>query len=134
MQLRPRHLVLIAVILALFAFNFVRNRRAKMPIDGTAPVISTTHAVPAQTPTWTAFDHAAGLRDAPNDQFDPALKTLDDELAATHDNTAADIKGCRTWLAFYRQGVNHPSNDTQWKDRSSRHLDGCVKFHLDTSL
>jgi hypothetical protein len=133
-SLKPRHFVLLAVVLALFAFNIIRNRRAKMPTDGPAPMVTTTNHIPAQTPAWSSFDHAAGLRDAPEDQFGTALAALDAQMADTHDATVADIRGCRTWLVFFRQGVNHPSKDTAWKDRSNRHLDGCVKFHLDTTL
>ena len=109
-----------------------------MPTDGPAPVVTTTHPLPAQTPAWTAFDHATSLRDVPIAQFDPAMQSLQRQLDATHDATASDIKGCLTWLQYYRQGVNHPPTsgkpDPQWKDRSERHLDGCVKYHLDTSL
>jgi hypothetical protein len=134
MSLKPRHFVLLAVIIALFAFNVIRNRRPKMPTDGPAPMVTTTGHIPVQNAAWAAFDHVAGLRDAPEDQFGTALATLDQKLADTHDATATDIKGCRVWLVTYRQGVNHPSKDTAWKDRSTHHLDGCTKFHLDTSL
>jgi hypothetical protein len=133
MQLRPRHYILIAVILGIFAFNIWRNRRPKLPTDGPAPVVTTTTAPPAQTPAWSAFDHAATLRDTPNGQFDPAMQALQQQLAIASGPTVSDIKGCLTWLEFYRQGVNHPSRDPQWKDRSERHLNGCVKFHLDTT-
>jgi hypothetical protein len=134
MSLKPRHFVLFAVIIALFVFNVIRNRRAKIPTDGPAPMVTTSGHIPAQTPAWSAFDHAASLRDAASDQFDPSLSALDTQLADTHDATATDIKGCRVWLVTYRQGVNHPGKDTSWKDRSTHHLDGCTKFHLDTSL
>lgn len=134
MSLKPRHFVLIAVIVALFAFNLWRNRHRVQPGEGPAPVVTTTHPVPVQSPAWSAFDTAVGLRDAAAGTFDPSLKAFDDQLAATHDATVADLKGCRTWLVFYRQGVNHPSSDTQWKDRSERHLDGCTQFHLDTTI
>jgi hypothetical protein len=133
MPLKPRHFVLIAVIIGLFAFNLWRNRHRVTPTAGPAAVVTTTHPVPVQSPAWSAFDHAAGLRDAAADTFDPALKALDDQLATTHDATVEDLKGCRTWLVFYRQGINHPSTDTKWKDRSDSHLNGCVKFHLDTT-
>lgn len=134
MPLKPRHFVLIAVILGLFAFNLWRNRHRVTPTQGPAAVVTETHPVPVQSPAWSAFDAAAGLRAAPADQFDPALKALDDKLAVTHDATVQDIKGCRVWLVYYRQGVNHPSTDAHWKDLGDRHLNGCVKFHLDTAL
>ena len=134
MSLKPRHFVLIAIIVALFAFNIWRNRHRVTPGEGPAAVVTTTHPVAVQSPAWTAFDAAAALRAADATQFDPALQAFDTQLNATHDATAIDLKGCRTWLVFYRQGINHPSADTSWKDRSDRHLNGCVKFHLDTAL
>ena len=133
MSLRPRHFVLIAVILGIFGYNLYHNRRASTTSDGAAPVVTTTHAVPAQTPAWTAFDAAASLRDAAPAQFDPALAALHQQLAVTHDGTVADLNGCLPWLEFYRQGALHPSRDPQWKVRSQRHLNGCVQFHLDTA-
>ena len=134
MSLKPRHFVLIVIILGLFAFNIWRNRHRVTPTEGPAAVVTTTHPVPVQSPAWAAFDASAAARDAAAAQFDPTLQAFDQQLADTHDATVEDLKGCRTWLVFYRQGINHPSNDTQWKDRSDRHLNGCVKFHLDTSL
>jgi hypothetical protein len=130
MSLKPRHFVLIAVIVGIFLFNLYRNRKAKLPTDGPAPV--STHT-PAQTPAWSAFDNAAKLRDAMPADFDPAMHDLQQQLAIATDPTVSDIKGCLTWLEFYRQGTLHPSRDPAWKDRSQHHLDGCVKYHLDTS-
>jgi hypothetical protein len=130
MSLRPRHYILLAVILGIFAYNVWRNHRSKLPADGPAPVVTTTIAPPAQTPAWSAFDRAAGLRDTPNQQFDPAMQALQKAQATT---PSPGISGCLTWLEFYRQGVNHPGNDPQWKDRSERHLNGCVKYHRDTT-
>jgi hypothetical protein len=132
-SLKPRHFVLIAVIFALFAFNLYRNRHSKQPADGPGRIVTTTHPAPVQTPTWTAFDKAAAQRDAPNEQFDPLMQAFQKQLDATHDTTTSDLGGCLTWLQFYRQGVNHPSKDTSWKDRSERHLNGCVQYHLDTT-
>jgi hypothetical protein len=132
MSLKPRHFVLIAIIIGIFIFNLYRNRKAKLPTDGTAPIV-TTHSAPAQTPTWTAFDHAATLRDANPTDFDPAMQSLQQELTTASGPTLSDIKGCLTWLEFYRQGHLHPSTDPKWKDRSERHLNGCVKYHLDTT-
>jgi hypothetical protein len=130
-MLRPRHYLLIAVIIGLFVFNLWRRHAAPTISHTRAPVVTT--ATPAQTPAWSAFDHAASLRDVPNDQFDPAMQSLQQTIASATDPSVPDVKGCLTWLQFYRQGVNHPGNDPQWKDRSERHLNGCVKFHLDTT-
>jgi hypothetical protein len=129
MNLRPRHYVLIAVIFGLFLFNLWR--RSKTPAQANEPAIAVHTAPPAQTPAWAAFDYAAGLRDAPDAQYQPALQALQQQLKTAPADQ--DMRGCMTWLAFYRQGALHPSSDPQWKQRSQRHLDGCVKFHIDTS-
>jgi hypothetical protein len=133
MSLKPRHFVLIAVIIALFGYNIYKHRQGANPSEGPGRVVTTTHPAPVQTPTWTAFDQAAAKRNAPNDPFDPLMQAFQKQLDATHDTTTGDLSGCLTWLQFYRQGVNHPSRDTTWKDRSTRHLDGCSKYHLDTT-
>jgi hypothetical protein len=132
MSLKPRHFVLIAVIIGIFLFNLYRHRQPRLPTDGTAPIVTSTHT-PAQTPAWSSFDHAAALRDSTPTDFDPAMQALHQQLTAATDPTVSDIKGCLTWLEFYRQGTLHPSRDPAWKDRSQHHLDGCVKYHLDTS-
>jgi hypothetical protein len=131
MYLRPRHYLLIALIVGLFIYNLWHRHQPPATVTVPTPVVTT--AAPVQTPAWSAFDHAAGLRDVPNDQFDPAMQSLQQAIAATTDPSVSDIKGCLTWLQFYRQGVNHPSRDPQWKERSERHLNGCVRFHLDTT-
>jgi hypothetical protein len=129
MQLRPRHYVLLAVIVGLFVFNIMRHRHAQPAITpGPAPIILT--GPPLQSPAWAAFDHAASLRDAAEADFQPAMTSLQQDI---HSAPSADLNGCLTWLEFYRQGALHPSVDPAWKQRSQHHLDGCVKFHLDTS-
>jgi hypothetical protein len=129
MQLRPRHYVLLAVIVGLFVFNIIRHRHTQPVVTpGPAPIVTT--APPLQTPAWTAFDHAASLRDAPEPAFQPAMSALQQRI---HLAPSADLNGCLTWLEFYRQGALHPSIDPAWKQRSQRHLDGCVQFHLDTA-
>jgi hypothetical protein len=130
-MLKTRHYLLIALIVGLFLFN-LWHRHATPTVSPAHTSVVTT-APPTQTPAWSAFDHAASLRDTPNDQFDPAIQALQHQLSIAMDPTVSDIKGCLTWLEFYRQGVNHPTKDPQWKDRSERHIDGCVKFHLDTT-
>jgi hypothetical protein len=132
MSLKPRHFVLIAVVIGIFIFNLYRHRQPKLSSEGAAPIITTNH-IPAQTPAWSAFDHAAGLRDSAPADFDPSMQALQEQLSIATDPTVSDIKGCLTWLEFYRQGVLHPSKDPAWKDRSQHHLDGCVKYHLDTT-
>jgi hypothetical protein len=130
-MIRPRHYLLIAFIIGLFIFNLWRRNHPAAITPKPTPVVTT--APPVQTPAWSAFDHAASLRDAGNDTFDPAMQALNQAIASATDPSVSDIKGCLTWLQFYRQGVNHPSKDTTWKDRSSSHLNGCTKYHLDTT-
>ena len=136
MSLRPRHYILLAVVLGLFAWNILRYRHAQhdaVPPPTPAPVVNTASRV--NTPAWTAFDLAADLRDAADDQYGPAIKSLQEKVAAANANDAAtkDVKGCLVWLQEYRENEKHPGPDTTWKTRSARHLDGCVQYHLDTS-
>jgi hypothetical protein len=129
MQLRPRHYVLLAVIVGLFIFNIVRHRKPQPSVTpGPAPIVTTEP--PLQSPAWAAFDRAASLRDAPDADFQPAMSAVEKQI---HAAPSADLNGCLTWLEFYRQGALHPSADPAWKQRSQHHLDGCTKFHLDTS-
>ena len=131
MRLRPRHYVLFVVIVGIFVWNIVRNRhRAPVAESAPAPIVHT--GPPPQSPGWTAFDAAATLRDAPDAQYLPALKSLQSTLPT--DTNKADINGCLTWLEFYRQGMAHAGSDPEAKQRSLRHLNGCSKLHLDASL
>jgi hypothetical protein len=136
MQLRPRHFVLFAIVVGLFIYNIVRHRHdgqnaiSKPP----APVVITTPRL--NTPAWAAFDQTAGLRDAPESGFQPAFTDLNRLLLLDPNQTdghIADIKGCLTWLEFYRQGMAQTRVDPQMKQRSIHHIDNCVKYHLDTS-
>ena len=133
MRLHPRHYVLIALIVGLGIFNYMRARRSRAP--QTTTQVSVPVGPVAQSPSWNAFDKAATLRDAPEGAFTPALQSLQQTLqsASPSDSTVADVKGCQTWLMFYRQGVMHPSRDTSWRDRSGKHLDDCVQTHHDVS-
>ena len=135
MTLRPRHYILLAVIVALFIFNIVRYRQRKAAAFDHATAVAATRLTPrVDTPTWAAFDAAANLRDAPPAQFDPAVQTLRQQILATQsDPLTPGVQGCLLWLEFYRQGVLHPSTDTSWKARSELHLNGCLKYHLDTN-
>jgi hypothetical protein len=133
MRFQPRHYVLIAVLVGVFFFNLWRNHRAKEAATH-QPVVMTA-AVPAQTPAWSAFDHAASLRDAAAADFAPALTALQQAIAAApHNPATTDVKGCSTWLNVYRNGATSTLGTGSWKQRAARHLDGCVKYHLDTSL
>ena len=128
MQLRPRHFVLFAIVIGLFLVNILRNRRRPAVISTPpAPVVVGPRV---NSPAWTAFDHAASLRDAPDGQFQPVLHDLQQQIAGA---SPEGMEGCLTWLEFYRQGVLHPSRDPQWKTRSERHLKGCVQYHADVA-
>ncbi len=128
--MRPRHYVLIALILGLAVFNFFRMRRVATPQNST-PASVAIGPVP-QSALWSSFDKAVAQRDAPEAEFAPVLKTLQQaEEAAPADKSIAEVKGCQTWLMFYRQGVVHPSKDASWRDRSTTHLNECVKTHHD---
>ena len=105
MRFRPRHYILIAIIVALGVFNFMRRHRALTPPPASSqPTISITHTVPPESAAaWDAFDKTAALRDAPDAQFQPAMQARQKQIAATQPASAAsDVKGCETWLMFYR--------------------------------
>ncbi len=135
MRLRPRHYVLFLLIVGVFVFNIVRNHHRRTAPDTAAAPVVVHNAPPAQTPGWLAFDHVASLRDAPTADFVPALHDLQQKLPT--DPAAADLRGCLTWLEFYRQGMAQSNitsrTDATMKDRSIHHLAGCTKYHLDTT-
>ncbi len=140
MRFRPRHYVLIVVILALGAWNFSRTRHVQQqppPASPTRPI------VPGNSPAWPVFDSAAALRDAPDDKFQPALKTLAQTLDSsnkvnlsppTSREELTALNGCRTWLLFYRQEHLHPSNRPGWLDQLQNHVNSCVAHHQDVAL
>lgn len=133
MRLRPRHYVLIAIILAVGVYNLVRSRRARDQ-QATAPgTISANLGPIPQSPAWQAFDQAAALRDAADPQFQPALHNLNQQIASATGAAKADLDGCQTWLLFYRESAQHASATDAWKQRSTHHLDICVHQHRDLS-
>jgi hypothetical protein len=136
MQLRPRHYILLLIVVGIFIYNMVRHRHDdRNAISNTpAPVVITPPRL--NTPAWAAFDHAAGLRDQSDPDFQAALNDLNQLLPLDphpNDGHTTDIKGCLTWLEFYRQGMAQTHPDPQMKQRSIHHIDNCVKYHLDTS-
>jgi hypothetical protein len=131
MRFRPRHYVLIAIILVLGVYNFVRMRRASQRV--VAPTTTPVNLGPVpQSPAWQAFDKAASLRDAREDQFQPALSGLKQQIDAASEREKADLSGCQTWLLFYRQNA-HASPKDAWRQRSTQHLDNCARYHRDLS-
>jgi len=124
MQLKPRHLVLLAIILLIFAYDIYRSHQRKQQ---EAHDLQQTNSVAATA--WTAYDHAASLRDASEDQFQTAFTSLRNATEGpTADQNAqalTDVRTCKTWLVFYR--------NPQWRDNAKKHVDGCVQYHRDTA-
>jgi hypothetical protein len=131
MRFRPRHYVLIAVILALGIYNLVRSRRAMHPTQTATVTLAPSGRIP-QSAAWQAFDKAASLRDAPDTQFQPALRALHQQISSAPAGQKSDLNGCQTWLLFYRQNA-HASATDAWKQRSTQHLSTCVSQHRDIS-
>lgn len=129
MRFRPRHYILIAIILALGIYNFVRMHRASHRVLAPTNAPISNVAAP-QSPAWQAFDKAASLRDAADDQFQPALAALKEQTASAAEHEKDDLQGCQTWLLFYRQNAHAGANDP-WHQRSTQHLNSCVSQHRD---
>lgn len=131
MRLRPRHYILIAIILALGVYNLIRSRRARETSTVTLSSTAPSGPVP-QSSAWQAFDSAAQLRDAPDAQFQPALKQLHQQIDSASAAEKPDLEGCQTWLLFYRQNT-HAAPQDAWRQRSIQHLNSCVQQHRDVS-
>ena len=59
MQLRPRHFLLLAAVLAVFVYRIVQSHRAHR---GTMTIVTTQNPVIGprpNTPAWSSFDNAA---------------------------------------------------------------------------
>jgi hypothetical protein len=130
MRFRPRHYVLIAIILALGIYNFIRIHRAHGPQNVTVNVAPSGPI--SQSSAWQAFDKAASLRDTSDAQFQAALQQLHHEIDIASAKEKPDLDGCQTWLIFYRQNSHAAPNDT-WRQRSTQHLNNCVSQHRDVS-
>ncbi len=126
--MRPRHYVLIALLLGVFVFNMVRARHrnavAPMPANATVGTISETQFA------WTQYEHAAALKDAPAAQYAMALQTFDNAFAhvpstpGAHDRS--DMETCRMWLQQYRS----PSTGSM-HSMAPHHVDTCAHDHVD---
>jgi hypothetical protein len=135
MQLRPRHYILLAIVLGIFLFNTIRHRREQQNLVSTAPAPVIVHKPRIDTPAWAAFDHAAAHRDDPHATFTPALDDVHKLIPLDpnpNDGHLDDINGCLTWLEFYRQGTAQTHPDPKMKDRATHHIDACVRYHQDT--
>lgn len=131
MRFRPRHYVLIVVILALGIYNVIRMHRAPQRVI--APTNNSVSIGPvSQSPAWQSFDKAASLRDAGDDQFQPALLSLKQQIDTASAQEKPDLGGCQTWLLFYRQNAHAAASDS-WRQRSTQHLNNCVSQHRDVS-
>jgi hypothetical protein len=131
MRFRPRHYILIAIILALGIYNVIRMHRAPQRVI--APTNNSVSVGPIpQSPAWQAFDKAAALRDASDDQFQPVLSALKQQIYTASAQEKPDLDGCQTWLLFYRQNA-HASPQDIWRHRSAQHLNNCVSYHRDIS-
>jgi len=135
MLFRPRHYVLIVIVLALGVYNYTRIHRLRERAAAPAPqpVVRGTSLI------WPLYDNAAAVRDAPDAQFQPALKTLNQSIDSvnavpliTLPDEIADLHGCQTWLLFYRQEHLHPAvNKPGWAAQLQSHVNSCVANHRD---
>jgi hypothetical protein len=143
MRLHPRHFVLIAIIIGIFAFNVYRHRRTQQAStfsQQAAPILlqPSIYADPAVNNAWIDFEHAAALRDAPAAQFQPVLEKFNTAQAAIHTTAAnaasdptIDLENCKVWLISYRSGtLTGPNAHTQ----ASEHIDRCVRLYRDAAF
>lgn len=136
MRFRPRQYILIAVIVGLGAFNYVRRHRAQQLASSANPRAVARGVAPA----WAVFDAVSVLRDGSDEQFQPALKALNESIDSlnsaavtppTSPGEITDLHGCRTWLLFYRQEHLHPSSRVGWLTQLQDHVASCVGNHAD---
>jgi hypothetical protein len=139
MLFRPRHYVLILIVLALGVYNYTRIHRLRE--RPAAPATPPQVVARGTSPVWSLYDNAAAVRDAPDAQFQPALKTLNQSIDSTNavsippttpPDEIADLHGCQTWLLFYRQEHLHPAvNKPGWTAQLQSHVSSCVANHRD---
>ncbi len=129
MRLHPRHYLLIAILLALGVYNLLRVRRARR--DTVLLTGQPTAARPG-SPAWGSFDRAAGLRDAPESQFTPALAAFRMEANAAGGADAPDLRNCLMWLEYYRHSVPMAGgNANSWSMLATSHVQSCMTDHRD---
>ena len=124
MRLQPRHYLLLAILIAVGVWNFVRSRRAHQAANS-ATVVS-------GSPAWQSFDRAAALRDAPETQFTPALDDLKRQTESATGPEAADLRDCQMWLLYYRHSVPMAAGKSgDWATLSTGHVKTCLTSHRD---
>ncbi|MDE1154912.1 MAG: hypothetical protein PW735_04180 [Acidobacteriaceae bacterium] len=130
--LKPRQIIMVVIILLLGAWNVWRYQQQRHVASSSVLV---TRLTPVDSEVWTAFEKAASLRDAPEEQFAPAFAAVQAAESAVQNpnllsnaNILSNVRGCMTWLEFYR---GH--KDAAWHTRSQQHLDACVHDHRDES-
>lgn len=133
MRLRPRHYVLIAIILGLGVYNLARRHRAREQGPANVNIAPAPAGPVPQSAAWQAFDKAASLRDAPDAQFQPALHDVNQQIDSAPAAQKQDLDGCQTWLLFYRQSALHAAANDPWKQRSTQHVNSCVGQHRDAA-
>lgn len=125
MRFKPRHYILIAVVIALGVWNLVRREHARHA------GFVTIHEGP-QTPAWQAFDQAASLRDAPDAQFTPALDHLRTQANDATGPDAPDLRNCLMWLQYYRHSAPMASGSPRnWDMLAANHVQSCTAEHRD---
>lgn len=140
MRLAQRQYFYIAAIVGLAIYNGVRIYRARHTSGPTAVAV---HLAPGTSPAWSLFDKAAALRDAEYAQFHPALQAFSQGVDNTNSvsippqtskDDLADLRGCQTWLLFYRQEFLHPSvNKPGWREQTQQHVLSCAADHRDAA-
>ena len=122
MRLQPRHYILLGLVVLLGIWNLVRLNRARHPAS----------PPPVNTAGWAAFDRAAGLRDAPDDQFAPALNALRAQTEGATGPEASDLRGCQMWLLYYRHSVPMAGGKPgDWAMLATGHVQSCTANHRD---
>lgn len=135
MTLRPRHYILLAVLIALAAYNALRFYRAHH-----AAATNNGASTRGTSPAWNAYDKAADQRDADDQSFQAAqreLKQAIEDTGASQQQPPAksemsDLEGCRTWLLFYRQSFLHPASaKPEFREQAAKHVLSCRANHQD---
>jgi hypothetical protein len=139
--MQPRRVLLLVIVLALLAYNLWRwnhNRTAHLRPPSSAAMSVPSDPSGIASTLWSDYDAAASAASGPDIQYSAALQKLhSDEDSITDRNfkpnadTLANLRGCTLWLGYYRQTVNSPHPDANWKQLSSSHIESCTKNHAD---